>query len=176
MEKQGSATEAGGTATTAPSVGHPAFGHAPFSGHYRTRVEGNGRLSLPAAFKHAFADAAVVRGAANGCLLVMTPRAFELVVDALRESDPDLMLDSRKRQLLFMGSPRVSVDRQSRLVLPPELRDKVGLVGEAEVVVGGAIERLEIWPASRWDADQAPGVDDVDRLFDTFGGLSTDPV
>jgi MraZ protein len=176
MEIQGSEQAAGGATATTPATGLPAFGHAPFSGHYRTRIEGNGRLSLPAAFKHAFTDAAVVRGAAGGALLVMTPRAFELVVDALRENDPDLMLDSRKRQLLFMGSPRVSVDRQSRLVLPPELREKVGLVGEAEVVVGGAIERLEVWPAARWDADQAPGVDDVDRLFDTFGGLSTDPV
>ena len=44
-----------------------------------------------------------------------------------------------------------------------------------EVVVAGAIERVEIWPAFRYDAQQAPLVDDVDRMFDTFGGLPTDP-
>lgn len=153
----------------------PAFGHHPFSGSYRTRLEANGRLSLPAAFKAAFTDAAIVRSAGTQCLLVMTPRAFELVVDELKATDPDLMLDSRKRQLLFIGSPRISVDRQSRVVLPPELRDKVGIPGDSELVVAGAIERLEIWPAARYDAVQAPLVDDVDRMFDTFGGLSTDP-
>jgi DNA-binding transcriptional regulator/RsmH inhibitor MraZ len=105
----------------------------------------------------------------------MTPRAFELVVDALKANDPDMMLDNRKRQLLFMGSPRISVDRQSRVVLPPELRAKVGIDADSEVVVAGAIERLEIWPAARYDAQQAPLVDDVDRMFETFGGLSTDP-
>ena len=175
MEEQG-AVRAEVAGSTAASTGLPAFGHHPLSGHYRTRLEGNGRLALPAAHKHAFADAAIVRSAGTNCLLLMTPRAFELVVDALKASDPDLMLDNRKRQQLYLGSPRVAVDRQSRVVLPSDLRDKVGLTGEQEVVVGGAIERLEIWPAGRWDAQQAPGVDDVDRLFDTFGGLSTDPV
>ena len=37
-----------------------------------------------------------------------------------------------------MGSPRISVDRQSRVVLPPELRTKVGIDGEMELVVAGA--------------------------------------
>jgi MraZ protein len=175
MESKGDLqTATAGTTEVTPRL--PAFGHHPFSGNYRTRLEGNGRLALPAAYKHAFVDAAIVRSGGSSCLYLMTPRAFELVVDALRQTDPDVMLDNRKRQLLFLGSPRVSVDRQSRVVLPPELREKVGLTGEQEIVVGGAIERLEIWPAARWDEQQAPVVDDVDRLFDTFGGLSTDPV
>lgn len=166
-------TEEAGGAVLAPRL--PAFGHHPFSGSYRTRIEASGRLALPAAFKHAFSDAAIVRSAGTQCLLLMTPRAFELVIDELKANDPELMLDGRKRQLLFIGSPRISVDRQSRVVLPPDLRDKVGLAGDTELVVAGAIERLEIWPAARYDAQQAPLVDDVDRMFDTFGGLSTDP-
>ena len=170
---QGTLTEVG--ASTVLDAGLPAFGHHPFSGNYRTRLEANGRLSLPAAHKHAFEDFAIVRSAGTQCLLVMTPLAFRLVIDELKANDPELMLDGRKRQLLFIGSPRISVDRQSRVVLPPELREKVGIAGDSELVVAGAIERLEIWPAERYDALQAPLVDDVDRMFDTFGGLSTDP-
>jgi MraZ protein len=175
MAKQGEAEVEGGAAGTVSAARLPAFGHHPFSGHYRTRIEASGRLALPAAFKGAFTDAAIVRSSGTQSLMLMTPRAFELVVDALKANDPEMMLDNRKRQLLFMGSPRISVDRQSRVVLPPELRAKVGIDGEAELVVAGAIERLEIWPAARYDAVQAPMVDDVDRMFDTFGGLSTDP-
>jgi MraZ protein len=175
MADQGKAEVQTGAATVVTGARLPAFGHHPFSGHYRTRIEASGRLALPAAFKGAFADAAIVRSSGRTSLMLMTPRAFELVVDALKASDPEMMLDSRKRQLLFMGSPRISVDRQSRVVLPPELRSKVGIEGEMELVVAGAIERLEIWPAARYDAEQAPMVDDVDRMFDTFGGLPTDP-
>ncbi len=175
MANRGEAEVEGGATGTLTGARLPAFGHHPFSGHYRTRVEASGRVALPAAFKGAFVDAAIVRASGTQSLMLMTPRAFELVVDALKANDPEMMLDSRKRQLLFMGSPRISVDRQSRVVLPPELRAKVGIEGEAELVVAGAIERLEIWPAARYDAEQAPMVDDVDRMFDTFGGLSTDP-
>jgi len=175
MVSKGEAEVEQGAAGTVTEPRLPAFGHHPFSGAARTRVEANGRLALPATFKTAFADAAIVRSGGAQCLFLMTPRAFELVVDALKANDPDMMLDNRKRQLLFMGSPRISVDRQGRVVLPPELRTKVGIDPDSEVVVAGAIERLEIWPAARYDAQQAPLVDDVDRMFETFGGLSTDP-
>ena len=83
----------------------PAFGHLPFSGTYRTRIEANGRLALPSAFKHAFDDAAIVRSAGTQCLFLMTPRAFELVIDAMRESDPEMMLDARKRQAARTTEP-----------------------------------------------------------------------
>ena len=175
MESRGEAEVEQGAAGTATTTRLPAFGHHPFSGTSRTRIEASGRLALPATFKVAFSDAAIVRSAGTQCLLLMTPRAFELVVDSLKATDPDMMLDSRKRQLLFMGSPRISVDRQSRLVIPPEMRAKIGIEADAEIVVAGAIERLEIWPAARYDAQQAPLVEDMDRMFDTFGGLSTDP-
>ena len=175
MEAGGEAQVAGGATGTASSTRLPAFGHHPFSGIARTRVEASGRLALPAAFKHAFVDAAIVRTAGTQSLMLMTPRAFELVVDQLKANDPEVMLDPRKRQLLFIGSPRISVDRQSRVVLPPEMRAKVGIDGDSELVIAGAIERLEIWPAARFDALQAPLVDDMDRMFDTFGGLPTDP-
>ena len=175
MVSEGDTGVAVGAAGTATSTRLPAFGHHPFSGTARTRVEANGRLALPATFKTAFVDAAIVRSGGTQCLYLMTPRAFDLVVDAIVASDPDVMLDSRKRQQLYIGSPRIAVDKQSRVVLPPELRAKVGIEGDSEVVVAGAIERVEIWPAFRYDAQQAPLVDDVDRMFDTFGGLPTDP-
>lgn len=176
MVSQGDAGVAAEATATSTSTRLPAFGHHPFSGMSRTRVEASGRLALPATFKHAFTDAAIVRSGGADRLFLMTPRAFELVVDALKERDPDLMLDTRKRHALFMGSPRIAVDKQSRVVLPPELREKVGIEADSEVVIAGAIERLEIWPAARFDAVQAPLVDEVDDLFDTFDGLSTDPM
>ncbi len=175
METQGEISGTVATASTVVAPQLPAFGHHPFSGTYRTRLEANGRLALPAAFKGAFSDAAIVRPAGRDFLMLMTPRAFELVVDALKAADPDVMLDPRKRQRVFMSAPRISVDRQSRVVLPPELRAKVGLDGEVEVVVAGAIERLELWPASHFDDVEASRLDEVDQLFETFGGLPTDP-
>lgn len=174
MEIQGEArglTEAG-TVTTSRV---PVFGHAPFSGTYRTRLEGNGRLALPSAFKGAFAEAAIVRARRTEHLMLWTPLGFESVVDALQAKQADGMLDPQTRLRIFKSAPRVSVDRQGRVVLPPELRDQVGLHGDGEVVLAGAVECIEIWPAGRFDDVEAQKLDDVDLLFDTHSGLPTGP-
>ena len=52
---------------------------------------------------------------------------------------------------------------------------EVGIVGEADVVLAGAVEAIEIWPAGRFDEEEAPKHDDVDLLFDTHSGLPTGP-
>lgn len=174
MEAQGTGMSA--TAAAVPAVtGLPVFGHAPFSGTYRTRVEANGRVALPAAFKGAFGDVAVIRARRTEHLMLWTPRGFEAVVDDMQVRNPEGMLDPRTRQRIFKSAPRVSVDRQSRLVLPPDLREQVGIDAEAEVVLAGAVECIEIWPARRFDDEEAARLDDVDLLFDTHSGLPTGP-
>lgn len=165
----------GATATAAvPTT--PVFGHAPFSGTYRTRVEANGRLALPSAFKYAFADAALVRAQRREHLRLWTPLGFEEMAKALLQAKrPDAVLDPQSRLRLFKSAPRVSVDRQSRLVIPPELREQVGIGGETPIVLAGAVEFIELWPADRFDEVEAERMDELDLLFDTYDGLPTDP-
>jgi MraZ protein len=170
--ERGSVQDAVGTVGAARL---PVFGHAPFSGTYRTRVEASGRLALPAAFKGAFADAALIRARRTEHLMLWTPQGFEAVVDAMEARNPGGMVDPRTRLRIFKSAPRVSVDRQSRLVLPPELREQVGIAGDTEVVLAGAVECIEIWPARRFDDEEADRFDDVDLLFDTHSGLPTGP-
>lgn len=173
MAESGAAGIGMAPGTTVASPRSTVFGHEPFSGTYRTRLEASGRLALPSAFKSAFADAALVRARRTEHLQLWTPLGFEAVVDALAARG-DGMLDPQTRQRIFKSAPRVSVDRQSRLVLPPELREQVGIAGEVEVVLAGAIESIEIWPARRYDDEEAAKLDDVDLLFDTHSGLPTD--
>jgi MraZ protein len=176
MESSGGVRGTVGVAEAAAGARLPVFGHLPFQGTYRTRVEASGRLALPAAFKGSFADAAVMRSRRTEHLLLWTPRGFDAMVDAMAAANPAGMLDPRTRQRFYKSSPRISVDRQSRLVLPPELRRLVGIEGDQEVVLAGAIECIEIWPAERFDAEEAERYDDVELLFDTYSGLPTDPV
>lgn len=175
MESQGTATTDVEAGTTATSTRLPVFGHVPFSGTYRTRLEASGRLALPSAFKGAFVDAAVIRARRSEHLMLWTPQGFEAVVDDLAAKNQDGMLDPRTRLRIFKSAPRISVDRQSRLVLPPELREQVGISGDTEVVLAGAVECVEIWPARRFDDEEAAKLDDVDLLFDTHSGLPTGP-
>jgi MraZ protein len=62
------------------------------------------------------------------------------------------------QRMLFGTAERVHCDAQGRCVLPRNLVDLLGL--KEEVVVCGADDRIEIWPAKRW-AD----VEASQRLF-----------
>ncbi len=175
MVSQGDTGAAAVAVGTATSTRLPVFGHHPFSGTYRTRLEASGRIALPAAFKFAFADAALIRAHRSEHLMLWTPLGFDSVVDAMQAKQPGGLLDPKTRLRLYKSAPRISVDRQSRLVLPPDLREQVGIAGEAEIVLAGAVEAIEIWPARRFDDEEAPKADDVDLLFDTHSGLPTGP-
>ncbi len=164
-------TEQGMATATAPAR-LPVFGHEPFSGTYPARLEATGRLVLPSALRGPFDGRARIRAFKDQYLMLMTVPAFDAVVDHLGATQGGV-LPARARKRLYFSAPLVSIDRQSRLVVPPELRERVGL-GD-DIVIAGSIETIEIWPADRFAAEEEPGVDEVDLLFEDFGGLPTDP-
>ena len=151
------------------------FGHEALSGTYRTRLEANGRLVLPSALRSPFTAAGTghLLSRKGQLLWLLTPQAFEVMVDEVEARQADGMLANETRSLFFKAAPKVGVDKQSRFVVPPELRDAVGIEPESEVVLAGAIERVEIWAASRWDATEASKFADLDLLLDGHKGLPT---
>ncbi len=153
--------ETGGAVLARPAT---AFGHQPFRGTFHLRLEANGRLALPAALRHAFAGQAVIRPYRRQFLNLWTPTGFEAVDAAVRASRP---VDPRTRRRFHISAQDVSVDKQFRIVLPPDLREEVGL-GE-DLVLAGARETIEIWPADRFEAEAAE--EDADLFLDGFDGL-----
>lgn len=177
METPGEPEPLGSTTTAASAV--PAsrranlFGHDSLAGHYRTRLEASGRLVLPAALRAPFVAASAGHLVpVDGVLWLATPQAFEVLVDHHAALNAGMVADEF-RPLMFQASPRVSVDRQARLVVPPEQRSYASLLGEADVVLAGSVEHVEIWAATRWEAEQAPKVADVTSILKGGGGLPT---
>ena len=156
-------------AETQEFVGHPAH-----VGTYRGKIEPNGRLVLPSALKGPFVDAgnAIVRTRRSDYVELYAPKAFELTVRTLVERQPDQLVSRRARIAAYNRAHRAAVDSQSRLVIPAEMREKVGL-GE-EIVFRGSIDCVEIWPAARHDA-QGEDDDLLDLLLDDHLGLDLEP-
>ncbi|HMS89218.1 MAG TPA: hypothetical protein PKE56_12275 [Acidimicrobiales bacterium] len=151
----------------------PAFGHVPFSGWANGRLEPNGRLIIPAAFRYAFTEGLLyLRARRSECLVAYTPTAFRLLVDDALASNSGGVVDPRMRQDVYMFAPKATIDRQFRVVLPAELRELVPF-GE-EIVFGGQVEALHIYPAETFGPIQERR-DAFDLLLDSHPGLSTDP-
>ncbi|MCU1496534.1 MAG: mraZ [Acidimicrobiales bacterium] len=168
MEAQGThgGAQAPVEAQSAPSL--PAYGHAPFRGVFRLKLEANGRVALPVALKGAFDSIGLLRPHRDEHLNLYTPLAFDEVVKQYVASQPGGVVDPRTRKRLYMSATDVTLDKQSRLVIPPELKARVGL-GE-RIVLAGAIEAIEIWSAEAFQAEEAT-FDDADLFFDGFEGL-----
>ena len=103
----------------------------------------------------------------------MTPIAFKFVLDALATQDPEFFSDSRLGAALYMGSHSAPIDLGGNLRIPAETADRVGLDDGAEVVIAGAIERLEIWPAAVWSEAMEAQEERLDLLFDLGVDLGT---
>lgn len=173
MEELGG-TQPGITATDgaiAPSL--PAFGHAPFAGEFRLTLPANGRIALPATLRRAFVDTAFVRVIDGRFVNLWTPLAFQLVVDQMATRGGQGLVDPRTRKRVYASATEVSVDSQGRFVLPPTVRDAVGIATGDEILLAGMIEAIEIWPAARYDEDEVPTQSDADLFFGNFGGLDT---
>ncbi|MBX3287488.1 MAG: hypothetical protein KF703_19225, partial [Actinobacteria bacterium] len=151
MERTGATGEPGGTgvaSTTERAVEVlPPYGHPAFSGSVPARLEPTGRLAIPAVFRSAFGSQARLRPYRDQHLMLWTDRAFELVADALATTGG--LIDPQVRKNLHRATHTAGVDRQGRLIVPPEMRERVGITDQ--VVVVGAIEVLEIYSVEAFE-------------------------
>jgi MraZ protein len=56
--------------------------------------------------------------------------------------------DRNRARIWASNSAEVEIDRQGRMPIPAHLRSFAGL--EAEVLVHGAIDRVELWNPAAW--------------------------
>ena len=112
-------------------------------GTHRYQLDPKGRISLPARFRDAFADGAVLTLGQDGCLFCF-PRAEWTARAAEVRSLPLSNAQSRAYARMFFGKAEsVELDAQGRLLVPQRLRVEVGINRDA--VVLGVFDRMEIW-------------------------------
>jgi len=112
-------------------------------GTHSYQLDPKGRISLPARFREAFADGAVLTLGQDGCLFCFPRAEWELRAAEVR--DPPLSdAEGRAYARMFFGKAEpVELDSQGRLLVPQRLRAEVGIRKEA--VVLGVYDRMEIW-------------------------------
>ena len=109
------------------------------NGEFHFKVDGKGRMALPAKFRKVLSkDLVVTPELTNECVYVFETPDFNEWVEKLFID----RLKSRARD--------VEVDASGRIMLSPEVRAAVGI--DKEVVVVGNTGRFEIWDADRFKA------------------------
>lgn len=138
-----------------------------FMGTYGHSIDAKGRVIVPAKFREVLGDSFVVTLGLDGCLFVYPEEEWEDFVKQLKELPGSK--EARKLQRYFMaGAAPCDVDKQGRVLIPSNLREKVGL--DKDVVFVGVMSKIEIWSKERWeDNNDFDNVDDIAEHMSEFG-------
>ena len=120
------------------------------TGLHRHNIDAKGRLFIPAKLREELGSTFHVTIGEDGCLAVFSDKGWANFMNKVGQ-----LPYSKAKQLrrVFAYAADCEPDGQGRILLPATLRDKVQL--EKEVVITGSFDRVEIWPAQRWDALEA---------------------
>ncbi len=124
-------------------------------GEHEHTIDDKNRLTLPAKFRHVFADGIVVTRGMDGCLVRLHARRLGAADrrparrprPAEQGRPPDAAL------LLLRRRSRRSLDKQGRVILPAALLEHAKL--GRDVVVAGVHDHLEIWDRAAWRRELA---------------------
>lgn len=155
-----------------------------FRGEFYQKVDGKARVSIPAAFRAVLNADDPQKGEKGGARLYMVygGKARNFVecyskqgADRLAEDIETMELGSKERTRaerdLISRSVMVEVDGEGRIVLPPQVREKMGFLGEdlasgGEAAFAGFTNRFRLYRREVYDAELAEDDedDDVDPL------------
>lgn len=134
-----------------------------FLGSYRHSLDGKGRVSLPAPFRHG--------SDSDGFVMIQVhPDALSLYPDESWSGVEERLREMVKRRpdarhfLLDMTAHAHSTtpDKQGRILIPDHLRKSSEL--EDEVLIVGALDKIEIWDPESFEQSTAGVQDDFDQL------------
>jgi MraZ protein len=127
---------------------------ARFFGRYEHSLDDKGRVILPSKFRGPFEHGGYLSEYQDGCLALWTPEEFEQQMVVMQERATTGRNDRNLVRLWASTSHELEIDKQGRLAIPALLREYAGLVGD--VLVLGAIDRVELWNRESWDEKVLP--------------------
>lgn len=127
---------------------------ARFFGRYEHSLDDKGRVILPSKFRGSFEHGGYLTQYTDGCLSLWTPEQFDQQMENMQERAATSKQDRNLVRLWASTSHELEIDRQGRMAIPARLRQYAGLV--ADVLVLGAIDRVELWNRQTWDEKVLP--------------------
>src|SRR5690625_3662498 len=127
--------------------------HERFVATHEVNIDAQGRVSMPAAYRPAFDEGSLRMAAVRDRNLELwTPHTFDLVLSHKRRIGSPRLSGPRGLKMLQARTARVAIDKQFRFVVPPALRERIGLEADGDrIVLAGTGEAIEIWSAAEWN-------------------------
>ena len=123
-------------------------------GEHAHTIDDKNRLTLPARFRHVYADGIVVTRGIDDCLVAYTRADWEQLIDSrLAGLDPMSKEGRRMQRHFFSAAMEADLDKQGRVIISAALLEHANL--GRDVVVAGVHDHLEIWDRDAWRRELA---------------------
>ncbi len=119
-----------------------------FLGTHTPKLDDKGRFFLPAKFRDELGEGLVITRAQERCLAIYPLTKFVEMTQQMGNAPETLKRVRDFQRMLAAGATDEVPDRQGRVMIPPQLREYAHL--DKEIVVVGAISRVEVWDAATW--------------------------
>ena len=140
------------------------------TGEFRHTLDDRSRVAVPVRFRTRLAKGATLARWLDKCLGLFPQDEWEELAAKLRGLP---LTNARAREFArFMssGAVEVQLDKQGRILVPSYLREYAGL-SEGEVIVVGALNRLEIWAPAAWLPYRSKIEDEPEALAEHLADL-----
>jgi len=124
-----------------------------FYGTHEHTIDDKNRLTLPARFRDSFASGVVLTRGIDRTIDVYPRQSWDASVQRVADLD-SLTREAREmKRFVFAGASVGELDKQGRVLVPPDLLRHAGLGKEVAVV--GVHDHLEIWDRGEWATHQS---------------------
>ena len=138
-----------------------------FFGRYEHSLDPKGRVVLPARFRAQFDSRAFLTQYLDGCVALWTPEEFDKRLAEYSQAQTRSSAERNLARVWAAGSQEVEIDRQGRVPLPPYLKNFAHL--DRNVLVVGAMERIELWDPEHWELRVRPAEASLTDPVDVLG-------
>jgi len=119
-----------------------------FYGTHEHTIDEKNRLTLPAKFREALGGGVVLVRGIDGTVDVYPRRSWEASAQRISALD-SLTREAREmKRFVFAGATVTDLDKQGRVLVPPDLARHASLGREVAVV--GVDDHVEIWDRPQW--------------------------
>jgi MraZ protein len=140
------------------------------TGEFRHALDERARIAIPVRFRPRLAQGATLARWLDGCLAVFPADTWEDLAERIQALPTTNAAARQFGRFMSSGAVDVELDRQGRLLVPSYLREYAALTAN-EVVVVGALNRLEIWAPERWQPYRSQIEDQPEALAEHLADL-----
>lgn len=125
-----------------------------FFGTFEHSIDERGRVAIPARYRPAFVDGGVLRPGPDGAVEMYSQETFDDEVQRrLGTANGNRSVEARRIRRGFLSEAyAVELDKQGRILIPPQIRDEAALDGK--ILIIGCGDYLELWHPDLWTTER----------------------